>query len=99
MPTFARNELTVADDDYSPALTFDYDQPSRKLTFDVRNGDVYLQVRELLHGSYGGPGGDEMLLAAGFHGRTFTTTVYGLRLRAAAPVPAPPPVVSFTYYA
>lgn len=93
-PTYARNQISVSDASYGAALTFDFDQSSRKLTLDIRTASVFLQTRELLHSGYGGT--DEQLLRPGFHSRTFVTPVYGLRLRAASATAAE---VTFVFYA
>lgn len=94
MPTYARNDLSVSvgDTSYTPNLTFQYDQPSQKLTLIVESAAVYLQVKDAIHTGFGSS--DEVKLLPGSHSRTFPTPVYGFRLRGAGTAAT----VSFAYY-
>lgn len=77
---FARNDVTVAAaaTSYLAGLTWNWDQPSFKLTADVQGGTVYIRLSEAIGGGYTGP---ELKLRPGAHSRTFATPVYGLQVR------------------
>lgn len=82
MPVLAQNDVPVpaGATAYSPAFTWEWDQPTHKLTADLQGGALYLQVKDAIHGGYTAP---ELKLRPGFHSRTFATPIYGFRVRSA----------------
>lgn len=94
MPTFAVNDIPVdaGATAYTTALTFNYDQAAYKLTIESQGAAVYIQTREVLHGSYGGT--PEMKISPGFRSMTFATPIYGFRIRSAGTAAT----VTFAYY-